>query len=64
MPRRPSATQAAIARAVKGALGGGIKVGRVEVEGERIIVHASEPVLPAPATELDAWRAKRNARAS
>lgn len=64
MPRRPSATQAAIARAVKGAQEGGIKVGRIEIEGERIVVHASESGPAAPATELDAWRAKRNARAS
>lgn len=64
MPRRPSATQAAIARAVKGAQAAGLKVGRVEVEGDRIIIHSSESGPTAPATELDAWRAKRNARAS
>ncbi|UGB25568.1 hypothetical protein LPC10_22195 [Methylorubrum sp. B1-46] len=62
MPRQPKATQAAITRAVKGALAAGLKVGRVEIDGNRIVVHPSEDVRPEPASELDAWRAKRNAR--
>lgn len=59
MPRHLSITQAAIARAVKGAQAAGLKVGRVEVEGTRIVIHSSDDARPEPASELDAWRAKR-----
>lgn len=62
VPRQPKATQAAIARAVKGAQAAGLKVGRVEIEGGKIVVYSSEDARPEPASELDAWRAKRNAR--
>lgn len=59
MARHLSITQAAIARAVKGAQAAGIKVGRVEVEGSRIVIHSSEDARPEPATQFDAWRSKR-----
>ncbi len=63
MARRQTATQAAIARAVKGAQAAGLKIGRVEIEGDRIVIHSSaEPVQAAPASDFDAWRAKRDAR--
>lgn len=62
MPRQPKATQAAIARAVKGVRAAGLTVGRIEIEGDRIVVYSSEDARPEPASELDAWRAKRNAR--
>ncbi|EHP92932.1 hypothetical protein [Methylorubrum extorquens] len=61
MARRSVITQAAIARAVKGAQAAGLKVGRVEIEGDRIVIHSGEE--PAgPMTKLEAWRASRGAR--
>lgn len=63
MARRQTATQAAIARAVKGAQAAGLKVDRIEVEGDRIVIHSSPEAAQAePATEFDAWRARRDAR--
>lgn len=63
MPRRQIITQAAIARAVKGAQAAGLKVGRVEIEDGKIVVYStSEDARPEPASEFDAWRAKRDAR--
>ncbi|AWN43432.1 hypothetical protein [Methylobacterium durans] len=62
MSRRQIITQAAIARAVKGAQAGGIKVGRVEVEGGKIVVYSSEDVRQESTSEYDAWRIKRDAR--
>lgn len=61
MPRQPKLSQAAIARAVKGAQAAGLKVGRVEIEGDRIVIHSGEE--PAGAmTKLEAWRASRGSR--
>jgi len=62
MPRRQVITQAAIARAVKGAQAAGLKVGRVEIEGGRIVVYSGEEAGTPPASAYDAWRAKRDAR--
>ncbi|MCJ2120672.1 hypothetical protein MKK65_29645 [Methylobacterium sp. J-001] len=62
MPRRQIITQAAIARAVKGAQAAGLKVGRVEIEGGKIVLYSGEDVRPEPASKLDAWRASRDAR--
>jgi hypothetical protein len=62
MPRQPKLSKAAIARVVMGAQAAGLKVGRVEVDGVKIVVHSSEDVRPEPASEFDAWRAKRDAR--
>lgn len=62
MPRRQTITQAAISRAVKGAQAAGLKVGRVEIEGGKIVLYSSTDVRQEPASELDAWRAKRDAR--
>lgn len=62
MARRQTATQASIARALKGARAAGLKIGRVEVEGDRIVIYSGEDVRPEPASEYDAWRAKRDAR--
>src|SRR5438094_816178 len=62
MTRRHNITQAAIARVVKGAQAAGLKVGRVEVEGTRIVIHSSEATVQEPASEFDAWRAKRDRR--
>ena len=62
MPRRQSCSQAAISRAVKGVQAAGLKVGRVEIEGGKIVVYSGEDVRQEPASEFDAWRAKRDAR--
>ena len=62
MPRRPVITQAAIARAVKGAQAAGLKVGRVEIEGGKIVVYSNEDARPEPASDFDGWKAKRHAR--
>lgn len=62
MARRPIITQAAIARAVKGAQAAGLKVGRVEIEGDRIVVYSGEDTAKDSVSEFDAWRAKRDAR--
>ncbi|WP_027173330.1 hypothetical protein [Methylobacterium sp. 10] len=62
MARRQTVTQAAISRAVKGAQAAGLKIGRVEIEGGKIVVYSSEDVRQEPASDFDAWRAKRDAR--
>jgi hypothetical protein len=62
MVRRRSATQAAIARALKGAQAAGLKIGRFEIEGDKIVVYSSEDARLEPASEYDAWRMKRDAR--
>lgn len=61
MARRQIITQAAIARAVKGAQAAGLKVGRVEIEGDRIVIHSGEEPV-GPMTKLEAWRAGRGSR--
>lgn len=62
MPRRRTITQAAIARAVKGAQAAGLKVGRIEIEGDRIVLHSSEGASPEPLSAFDSWKVKRDAR--
>ena len=62
MVRRIAATQAAIARALKGARAAGLKVSRVEIEGGKIVLYSGEDVRPEPASDFDVWRAKRDAR--
>lgn len=62
MSRRQSVTQAAIARALKGAQAAGIKIGRFEVEGGKVVIYSSNDIRPEPATDFDAWKVKRDAR--
>lgn len=62
MARRQTITQAAISRAVKGAQAAGLKVGRVEIEGGKIVLYSGEEARSEPATLLDGWKAKRDAR--
>lgn len=62
MPRRPVITQAAIARAVKGAQAAGLKVGRIEIDpstGRIVVISGDDPTQPL--TKLEAWRASRGA---
>lgn len=61
MARRQIITQAAIARAVRGAQAAGLKVGRVAIEGDRIVIHSGEETAAAM-TKVEAWRANRGAR--
>jgi hypothetical protein len=62
MSSRTPFTQANLTRALKGAQKAGLKVDRVEIKpsGE-FVLFSSDPPSDS-ATELDAWRAKRNAR--
>lgn len=62
MPRHQTVTQAAIARAVKGAQTAGLQVSRVEIEGGKIVLYSSADARLEPTSELDAWRTRRNAR--
>lgn len=46
-------------------MGAGLKVARIEIDAEgRIIIVSGEPTPHEALNELDAWKAKRNARAS
>lgn len=57
--------RADISRAVKGATAGGLNVARVEIDAAGKIVIVFGEVTPKEATTpLDAWKAKKNARAA
>lgn len=60
--RRQAFRQADVARAVKGAVSAGLKVGRVEVDQDGRIVIVSGEETARPDTAFDEWRAKRDAR--
>lgn len=61
MGRRQATYSAAdVARAVKGALSGGLSVGRVEIEQGKIVVFA-QSAQPEPHSDLDRWM-EENAR--
>lgn len=62
MPRRQVITQAAIARAVKGAQSAGLRVDRVEIEAGKIVLYSGTGSAKDSVSEYDAWRAKRDAR--
>lgn len=62
--RRPTITQAVIARAVKAAKSAGLTVGRIEVEGERVTVYSADAARTEPTTILDGWLDKKNARSA
>lgn len=62
MSRRPIATRAAITRALKAAQAAGLKVGRLEVERDKIVIYSKEDAGPEATSALDTWRAKRDAR--
>lgn len=61
MARRQTITQAAISRAVKGAQAAGLKVGRVEIEGGKIVLYSEEQAA-ADLSPLESWRARRGSR--
>lgn len=54
-----------VTRAVKAALKSGLIIIRTEIEpdGKIILVHSGER-MTSPVTELDQWRAKRDARSA
>jgi hypothetical protein len=60
--RRKTASQTAITRAVKAVVSAGLKVARVETDGERVIVVPGESTQPATVTALEKWRARRAPR--
>ena len=63
MSRRKTPTQAAIARAVKAVISNKLKVARVEIDGERIIVIPAEAAHESvTVTPLAAWKASRGSR--
>ena len=56
-------TKAAVTRAVRGVQAAGVNVGRVEIDGGKIVIIAATAASAAePATDFDSWRAKRDAR--
>lgn len=62
--RRNNFRQTDVARALKGVLAAGIKVGRVEIAQDgRIVIVSGEGGAPEPMNELDRWKAGRDARA-
>lgn len=65
VPRRQTITKAAITRVVAGAQAAGLRIGRVEVEGGKIVIHSGEPSMGEPmpaATPREQWRARRGSR--
>jgi hypothetical protein len=54
MARRTTPTQADMTRALKAAIAAGLSVGRVEIDGGKIIIVAASTVAQQPADELDA----------
>lgn len=62
MVKKQAFKQADVTRALKGAMSGGMDVGKVEIElGGKITLTASG-AAPAEADEFGAWKTKRDAR--
>ena len=51
-------TKTEIERILKGAIGGGFKPGRIEVEGGKVTVYGIDAQSNDGATPLDEWRRK------
>jgi len=61
--KRAGITQAEIQRAVRGATAGGIKVGRIEIEGTKLVLHAITGDDMRDVTDpAAAWEAEYRAR--
>jgi hypothetical protein len=64
MTRRPAFfTQGDIVRAIRAAETAGMRVGRIDInpDGGITVVAASE-VAPPPVSDIEAWKARRDAR--
>lgn len=66
MAARPATfKQADLARAVKAVRAAGLDVVRTEIGADgKIVLHHHSEVTSEPATPLDEWRAKRDARST
>jgi hypothetical protein len=65
MDRQKRFKQGDISRALKGATAAGMRVGRVEIDlAGKIVVISESGSAAKPATDLDAWLEKRDARSS
>ena len=53
MPRARVPSQADIKRAVAAVIAAGIKPGRIEIDGDRIIISNGDAPAPSPTSELD-----------
>jgi len=62
MARRSNVSQATIIRTLKAAQRVGLKIKCVEVDGNKIVVHSGDGAQAEPTSELEAWKARRNAR--
>jgi len=62
MARKVAFKQADVSRAVKGAVGAGLAISRVEIDQEGRIVLVATSDTKAPENPLDAWMAKNAAR--
>lgn len=62
MARRTIVSQAIIIRTLKAAQRVGLKIKCVEVEGGKIVFHSEDSSQIETTSELEAWKAKRNAR--
>lgn len=60
MTIRPTFRQADLCRALKAAAAAGLKVGRVEIVGDKFVLVAAGE-MPEPTNDLDKWM-NRNAR--
>jgi len=65
MDRQKRFKQGDISRALKGATAAGMKVGRVEIDPHgKIVIISESGAATKPATDLDTWLEKRDARSS
>lgn len=57
--------EADVRRAAKGAISAGVSIARIEIDADgKIVVVSGAPAKPEPASLMEAWRAKRNARSA
>ncbi|GJD41944.1 hypothetical protein OICFNHDK_4430 [Methylobacterium bullatum] len=65
MPRkRPTFSQTDLTRALKATKAAGLKVGRIELTDDRIVIHSASDAPAGPDSTYDTWKAKRDARSA